>query len=589
MMEVTFLPQGKKVRCRPGTKISTAAGEAGLPLDLVCGGRGRCRKCAVLVEEEGKEAREVLACQEEVREGLWVHLPEALLKREAVILTGGSLGRVRLSPVVEKVFLPAGELKGLSAGGDFEALKLALGRPRLPSPGLACLRRLPSRLREPRGVTALLARDFLAGLEEGDTREDFYGMAVDIGTTTVVVYLYNLNTGALAATASSLNKQVSMGADVMSRIHQASREEGLARLRALIMETLADLFREASEKGGISPRQIYLVTLVGNTTMQHLFCGISPYYLGRTPFKPAILEALWLSAPEVPVEINPAGHFVFLPLIGGFVGADTAGALLAANLRKSRKLKLVIDIGTNGEMVLGSREGLLACSTAAGPALEGAGVTFGMRGTGGAVEDAAFTPKGVSLKVIGGKKPAGICGSGLVACLAEMLQAGMVKQNGRLLSREEFTAAGGSEKLAEGLEEVEGQRVFRLAPGGIYISQGDIRAVQLAKGAISTGVSILMEEMGVTGEDLEEVLLAGAFGNYIDVSKGQRMGLIPRFPGVPVRPVGNAAGAGAQKALLSRQALGEASRISAAVRHLELASHPRFQDRFIDALTFPAP
>ncbi len=590
MVKLTFMPQQHTAQYPPGTKISAAAEAAGFPLDLVCGGRGRCKKCTVLLQEEGRKPREVLACQEELHADALVQIPYRLLKQEAVILTGGTPGKVRLNPAAAKVFLPADRLKQHPADGDLERVKLALNSPRLKPPPLEVLRSLSARLRSPKGVTALLLQDRLTALEEGDTTGDFYGLAVDIGTTTVVAYLYDLHTGAQVSVASSLNRQTTVGADVMSRINEAMKEEGLVRLHRLVLETLEALLQEAAEKAGISPGQVYLAVLVGNSTMQHLFCGFPPYYLGRTPFTSTVLEQVLLPASKLPLSMNPAGHLIFLPLIGGFVGADTTGVLLAAKLGYSRKLRLVIDIGTNGEILLGSRERLLACSTAAGPALEGAGVAFGMRGTEGAIEDVAITPERVSYKTIGRTKAQGICGSGLVAALAGMLRAGLVKPNGRLLSREEFLTAGGSAKLAHHLEEVEESRVFRLTPaeeGGIYLSQGDIRAVQLAKGAISTGVALLLEELGVAGEDLAEVLLAGAFGNYIQVDKGQAMGLIPDFPGVPVRPIGNAAGAGAQKALLSRQGLKEAGRIAASVRHVELASHPRFQERFIASLGFP--
>jgi uncharacterized 2Fe-2S/4Fe-4S cluster protein (DUF4445 family) len=593
-MKIIFMPQEKTGEYQEGITIAAAAEEAGLPLDLVCGGRGRCGKCKVFLQEDGKPLQEVLACQEKLLKDATVHIPSKLLKREAVILTGSNLGRVKLEPLGEKVFLPAEKLKAHTSDGDFERLALALGRPGLALPPLNTLQQLPRHLKSPQGLTAFIFDQELVSLEEGDTTPAFYGMAVDIGTTTVVAYLYNLNTGEQVSVVSSLNKQTTVGADVMARINEASTDRGLIKLHGLIMETMGQLIKEGCDAAGIRPQDIYLVTLVGNSTMQHLFLNFSPYNLGRKPFTSTLLKDIILPAADLLLGINPVGRVVFLPLIGGFVGADTTGVLLATALRQAQKIRLVIDIGTNGEMVLGNREQLLACSTAAGPALEGAGIAHGMRGTGGAIEDVTFGEDGVNIKVIGHKKATGICGSGLVACMAEMLKAGMVKATGRLLSKEEFLAAGGSPILAVGLMEVDGHRVFMLTPpdgegdNGIFLSQGDIRAVQLAKGAISTGVTILLEEMGVKGEDLEEIYLAGAFGNYIDVRKGQIMGLIPDFPGVPVRPVGNAAGGGAQKALLSRHSLREANRISFSVQHVELASHPHFQDRFISSLTFPS-
>jgi uncharacterized 2Fe-2S/4Fe-4S cluster protein (DUF4445 family) len=282
----------------------------------------------------------------------------------------------------------------------------------------------------------------------------------------------------------------------------------------------------------------------------------------------------------------------FLPLIGGFVGADTTGVILATGMYQSEKLKLMIDIGTNGEIVLGNKEKMLACSTAAGPALEGAGIGFGMRGTDGAIERVNFIDGKVELQVIGNTKIKGICGSGLVDLAAEMLRAGIIDKKGKMLSREEFLASG-DERLADRLREIDGRRVFIIAEGEetaggevIYLSQQDVRSLQLAKGAIYTGCLILLEEYGVTGEELEEIMLAGAFGNYIDVKKAQLIGLIPDFAGVTVRPIGNGAGAGAQLALLSTELKDTASKMMEKICHIELATHMEFQERFIMSLNF---
>ncbi|MDW7673241.1 MAG: ASKHA domain-containing protein [Bacillota bacterium] len=590
---VKFTNQQKTAEVNSGTTIAEAARMAGLKLDLVCGGTGKCGKCAVVVITDSGQ-KKVLACQAKITESMEIILPDELIAAEIVILTGTDLEEVIKKPAVQKVFIPKRAVPEPECSGDWQRLTQYLGESAPKEVELSLLRRLPSLMRNRKltGITLVQSTEKLLSIEEEDTTDSLYGMAIDIGTTSVAGYLYDLNSGEKVAISSALNGQVAEGADVMSRIMAASTQDGLERLQQLIVNTINDVIENAAIKADIKSMDIYQLVLVGNTTMQHLFFALTPEYLGRSPFTAVNQGEITIKSSEAGININPEGLVTFLPLIGGFVGADTTGVVLATGMYQHDKYRLMIDIGTNGEIVLGNKDKMLACSTAAGPALEGAGIGFGMRGTDGAIERVEINDAGVKLKVIGNTKVKGICGSGLVDLAAELLRVNIIDEKGKLLSAEEFLQFG-SEALASRLKEVDGKRVFVIASGqetdsgnDVYLSQGDIRSLQLAKGAIFTGCMILLEEYGIKGEDLEEIMLAGAFGNYIDVKNAQAIGLLPDFIGVPVRPVGNGAGGGAQLALLSEDIRKIARDMIGSIDHVELATHREFQDRFIMSLGF---
>lgn len=587
------MPDNISMSFPEATLISDAARQAGLKMNLVCGGKGRCGKCKVTLEHASGGKEGVLACQEKIINNCTVHIPASLLSNQIIVMTKSSYPKTKLDPFVKKYYADCQSLTIPDIKGDWERLKSALGKPALSSPPLSVLRNLSQIIRNPHGCTIVVCDRGVLAIEEGDTTGDLYGMAIDIGTTTVASYLIDLNSGNTVAVASSLNKQNQEGADVMSRI-KAAEEGRLDNLHQLIIETINDLIAQACLDAKISPAFIYSITLVGNTTMQHLLLGLSPKHLGRTPFSSTHLGPVAVCAEELHLNTNSQGHVKFLPLISGFVGADTTAVILATGLNRSSKLRLAIDIGTNGEIVLGNSKGMIACSTAAGPALEGAGITFGMRAAPGAIEDVVIENDSIQLKVIGNSKPLGICGSGFISAVAEMLKSGVLHPSGRLRSREEFLHTNGNATLAERLIDQNGERRFILGlkdknnpDTDIYLSQKDIRALQLAKGAIYTGISLLLDEKGISGQEIFEILLAGAFGSHIDIEKAKRIGLLPAFPGVPVKAVGNAAGAGAQKALISRRSFRDAQKTALAVQHLDLASHPKFQIHFIKSLTFP--
>lgn len=387
---------------------------------------------------------------------------------------------------------------------------------------------------------------------------DPYVLAFDVGTTTLAAYLLSGETGAQLAQASCLNPQSQYGADVISRI-QMALEGGGEALRRCVLDAMAALTEELAGKAGIAAGDITAAAVVGNTAMHHLLLGIDPTPLVTPPYMPRVRDALELPGEELlPIR----GTLRALPNIAGFVGGDTVGCLVSTRFDRLEELTLLIDIGTNGEMVLGDRRRRIACSTAAGPAFEGAKISCGMRGAAGAVDHVAWRDGKMSYHVIGDGPAAGLCGSGLLDLTASLLEAGTIDETGRL--------AGGA---------------YPLCPG-VTLTQKDVREVQLAKGAIRTGIELLAKALGAAVEDIRTVYLAGAFGNYLNPASACRIGMIPPVLADRVVPIGNAAGEGAKLCAVSREEFVYSQRLAQSTEFLELASLPEFQDRFVDSLGF---
>ncbi len=388
---------------------------------------------------------------------------------------------------------------------------------------------------------------------------DRYVLAMDVGTTTLAAYLLDGKNGTLLASASALNPQGQYGADVISRI-QYALEGGENALRDCVRETLAALTRRMAEQAGIFPHEITAAAVAGNTAMHHLLLGIDPGTLVTPPYMPKVFKALELA----PAGLLPiAGKIRMLPNIAGFVGGDTVACMTAVRFDELEELTLLIDIGTNGEMVLGNRERRIACSTAAGPAFEGAKISCGMRGVEGAVDHVTLENGKLCHHVIGGGEAAGLCGSGLLDLIAVLLETGDIDESG----------------LLEGGD-------FRLNGTAVVLTQKDVREVQLAKAAIRAGIELLAQEMGRAVEDIRTVYLAGAFGNYLDPASACRIGMLPPCLEDHIIPIGNAAGEGAKLCALSREAYRYSRRLAEETEFLELASLPQFQDCYVDALEF---
>ncbi len=607
---VTLGPSGIEVDVRPGQSLLDAAREHDIRIASVCGGQGTCGKCRVLIQGPVEDPLPVelvhisqpdlnrgvrLACQTRPLPGQIVKALRAEAGRTR-ILKSARTRKVVLAPEVRKLCVSVPAPEAGDGGTDWERVAGGLLLEKIEI-GLAQLRQLPGALRAtPQEVTIALRGNRVAAVESGDTTGQLYGMAFDIGTTTVVGYLMDLENGRELAAASALNPQGAYGEDLIARLSFVQeRPDGLAILQEAIVSLLNQLIHQALEDTGLDPCQLYEVTLVGNVVMHHLLLGIDTRSLAAAPYVPVVRDGLDIPASEIGLELGPQAEAHVLPNIAGFVGADMVGTLLTALPHQSPDIQLIIDLGTNGEMAMGSRDRLLVCSTAAGPAFEGARIRHGMRASSGAI-DRVRLDGDVHCHVIDGAAPAGICGSGLVDAVAQMLDHGIVSPSGRLLKAEQLPESVGRRLRArvKGTGQLGDEIRFILSsPEGAHgdkevcLTQQDIRELQLAKGAIYAGIQVLKKELGIEDEEISEVRLAGAFGTFVNTESARRIGLIPPLPLDRVKTIGNAAGYGAQLALLSTAERRIAELIARRSEHINLSGHAGFQDLFIRALQFP--
>jgi uncharacterized 2Fe-2S/4Fe-4S cluster protein (DUF4445 family) len=586
-----------------------AVAGAGFVVDAPCGGEGTCGKCRlkVLAGSQSPTPAETLAltsdqldagfrlaCQTTVTRPMTVEMPPSL--RQAVFhqilaATDDALPRV-VDPAVRKSYVELPVPSRTDDTPDLLRLERVLEPLRLD---LELLRQLPHRLRQQqfRG-TAVMVDGQLIDFEPGDTSAELYALAVDIGTTTLVAQLLDLRSGQPLETVARLNPQTQHGDDVLSRIlFVRQKPEGLDRLQQVLVGALNEMIAELTDRRGIQRQRVYEITLSGNTTMQQLLCGLDPRPLGEVPFVPAMGRSLMLRAAELGLDIHPCGRAILLPVIGGFVGGDTVAGILATGMLESAGPTLLVDIGTNGEIVLWADGQLTAASTAAGPAFEGARILHGMRGSTGAIEKVVFNGR-LRINVIGNVAPLGICGSALIDLAAELLRHGLITPEGRLSSGGNVPESAPTD-LVERLVSYEGQPAFQVASAEesgtgrpIVLTQRDIRELQLATGAIRAGIVILLTEAGRCPADLESVLVAGGFGNFIRRSNAQRIGLLPHaVPHQRIRYQGNASLAGAQMAALSQKARRLADDIARRTRHVDLGCNPQFSEAFGEAMIFP--
>jgi uncharacterized 2Fe-2S/4Fe-4S cluster protein (DUF4445 family) len=597
-LEVAFRPFDRVTRVPEGTTVFNAAHWIGLPIESTCGGRGTCGKCKVQVLAGEVEVAPAdrrwfsdalladgwrLACEATLYADAECHVPA--LMRAPKAATMGLSRFVLLEPNVHKVHLVLPEPSLEDARSDVERLRGGLdaeGYGLLTD--LRALRHLPIALRSAGyDVTAVLCGEHLVTVEPGDTTGISYGVAVDVGTTTVVATLMDLTSGAAAAVASNLNGQAPFGADVISRIARTRMEEtAAAELQRTVVETIDGLLTQVYAAAGVSSANVYEMVVAGNMTMLHLLLGVDAHAISVAPFIPAFREPLDLPAAALGVDIHPEGRIQILPSLGAYVGADIVAGIQATGLTREPELRLFVDVGTNGEIVLGNAERVLASAAPAGPTFEGGHVKHGMRAADGAIEGVVLDGGEVRLQVIGDVAPIGLCGSGLIDAVAQLRLAGLLDASGRLARREDVS----DHPLAERLVEEDGVRAFALAES-ITLTQRDIRELQSAKGAIATGIASLMELMDVSAEDLEQVLLAGSFGTYIDPQSARVIGLVPPVPVERIVAAGNAAGEGAKMSLLSFREREMAFGLSRRVEYVELSGRPGFNEAFIGAVGFP--
>ncbi|HDO41670.1 MAG TPA: DUF4445 domain-containing protein [Candidatus Bathyarchaeota archaeon] len=608
--EVVFQPEGKHMKIPSGKTILEAAKIAGVDLISICGGLGKCGKCRVVIEKGSDKTNPLtsiernflseaeiaagyrLACQTIIRGPLVVWVPEESRTGKQRLQIEGIETPVKLEPYIKKYFieLPQPNLHDIRSDADrlLDELKKVYRLNNLKV-DYNVLLQMPSILREGNWkVTVTVWNDkTIIDVDPGNTAKRIFGYAVDIGTTKIAGYLLDLNTGVVLAVDSLMNPQASYGEDVISRITYASYDQDkLKELQQAVIEGVNQVLKSLLDKTGVSPKEVYEMTVVGNTAMHHIFLGICPKYVALAPYAPAVKSGVDVKARKLGVNINPNGNVHVLPVIGGFVGADTVAVILATELYKREELCMALDIGTNTEVVLGNKNKILAVSCASGPAFEGAHIKYGMRAASGAIEKVQIDPKTLEVKyqTIDNIKPCGICGSAMVDVLAELLKTGIIDISGAFNKDIKSPRLRQSEN---GLEFVLAWKDETAIGKDITVTQKDIREIQLAKAAIHTGCTILMRKLGVKESDIDALFIAGAFGSYIDPKSARIIGMYPEIPLNKVRIVGNAAGTGARMALASKTIRRKAEEISRKVNYIELGAEPEFQAEFLNSHFLP--
>jgi len=607
-VDLVFEPGTRRVRVPAGVSVFDAASWNGIAIDSTCGGHGTCKKCKVRMLEGAVPPSPLdsrafspdelrggwrLACRALAGADATVEVPPLVTRPKAATVGVGR--QVILRPAVQKRYLELTEPTLRDQATDLERVLAAIDDLELRV-DLSVLRTLGQVLRAADyRVTAVVVDDALIAVEPGDTTARRFGIAFDLGTTTVVATLLDLSTGAPAAVDSVLNAQQPFGADVITRISATMLDPAnLDRLAGLARDTLAGLASSVCQAGGVDPAEVYEVAVAGNATMTHLLLGIDPEPLGVAPFIMATRLYPELLAADLGIAVHPRARAVVFPAFGAYVGGDITAGLLASGMDRDQRTRLFIDIGTNCEIVLGNADWLLATAAPAGPAFEGAAIRCGMRAADGAIEVVTMTPGTLELTVIGDTEPAGLCGSGLVDAVTGLVRVGLLDSSGRLVPDE--AAAVLAPGLAGRLTRIGDERVFVLhwlgetgdTANSVYLSQRDIRELQFAKAAIATGWHILLAEAGLMASDVQQVLLAGSFGSYLSPASAIRLGLVPPLPVLRVVSAGNVAGEGAKMALLSLRERAAGLALLEEVRYVELSDRADFNDQFVGQLAFPA-
>ena len=609
-VNVVFDEYEKTSQLPLGNNILDAAKTVGVNISAVCGGRGLCGKCRVIARE-GSQCLEAVSrleamslSKEELASGyrlaccallnhegtVVVEVPPESRVEQQRLLVAGIETPVSRNPSVKKVLAHLSQPSLENIKSDAETLLEALahqGRPTLRI-GFDALTQLPAAIREGQWTVTATLRDEqeIVCVEAGDTTHRAFGLAVDVGSTKIAAYLLDLNEGKVVATASSPNPQIPYGEDIISRVSYSSKgEKNLKQLQGVAVASVNTLLRETCEKAGVNFSEVYDAVVVGNTVMHHLFLGISPRFVALSPYPPAVSSSISVRAKDIGLRINPAANVYVPPNVAGFVGADAVADVMATEIIKSKALSIMIDVGTNTEIVLGNDQGTISCSCASGPAFEGGHIEFGMRAEPGAIESVYVDPNNLEpgFKTVGDARPRGICGSGIVDAVATMFKSGIINRYGLIntkLNNRRLSVKGVPQYVLSWKEEND-------VGHDIAVTQRDVQEIQLAKAAIYSGATILMKHLNVNSREIEKVFLAGAFGTYVDPQSAVIVGMYPDVPLERFHFVGNAAGSGARMALLSREVRENSERIVHQIDYVELAADPSFQREFTEALQLP--
>jgi uncharacterized 2Fe-2S/4Fe-4S cluster protein (DUF4445 family) len=606
--KVTFYPDSKSVEVVKDTTILSAAISCGVNINSVCGGDGVCGKCKVVIRKgEEKEKNFSLACLTMIRSDLEVDVPpesrmnldtslkdiyagsEEVESREAVL----SNKIFKHSPLSLKLYLelPKPDLNDNLSDLDrlYRAINKAQDLPLIQT-GLASIRQLGELLRDSDWkVTVVLGKRNngveLLLVEPGDTSAKNFGLSFDIGTTTISGQLVDLNNSRVLGTRATYNKQASFGADVITRIIYAKEKDGLEKLHNAASETMNQMIKELALEHSVDLNDITCIVCTGNTTMIHLLLRVDPTYIRREPYIPTVNFPPVLRASEAGININPRGLLYCVPSVASYIGGDTTSGVLSSGLYKEKDLSILIDIGTNGEITLGNQDFLIAAAASAGPAFEGSGVACGMRASAGAIQSVKINPKdlSVSYNTIGNTKPVGICGSGYISIISEMLSGKIIDKSGKIKiennKRLRLTDSG-REFIVAFKEEAD-------ASADIVITEADIENLKRAKAAIYAATAILIKHMNFGAYDVKKVFIAGGFGTSLDIESAIKIGLLPDLERKRFNFIGNSALAGARQMLLSYQADKESEDIARKITYFDLSLDPKYMDEYMAALFFP--
>lgn len=574
-------------------------------IESPCGGKGTCGKCAVkagglqksptereraLLGAEKLDKGYRLTCSNSITSDMDVY-PDGDIGMEASIITGGKKRDVLLEPIVRKQYIELTVPTLADQVPDVERI-MAASDQLLTGVDIHLLQGLAGVLRSTGyKVTLVSINGKLIAVEAGDSTHKLYGAAIDIGTTTVAAYLYDLNTGECEAISSMLNPQRKFGADVISRISYTMKsKENTMEMQCMITDCINELISQLVQKAGITFEDIYACVFTGNTTMLHFLMGLDAANMAVSPFIPVTTNLQYFSSKALGIVINEQGVGVAFPSVSAYVGGDTVAAILSSGIYEEDEVSLLVDIGTNGEIVLGCKEWLLACSTAAGPAFEGANIRNGVGGISGAIDSVGNAPA-FKYTTIGNANPVGICGSGIIDAIARLLDAEVIDETGRLADEDE------ADQLGQGYNDrlimVDGVRAFILAEEGengsaaqIVITQKDIRELQNAKAAIAAGIDTLIQLSGKSRDAVKKVYLAGGFGSSIHIESAIKIGLLPSSLQNRIEAIGNASGTGAAEGLLSFSMLMLSEKLKLKIKYIELSASSAFVEKYVDNMFF---
>lgn len=591
-VRVIFEPGMMEVNVPEGSKIISAIEKSGIPFELPCGGKGICGKCGVIVLEGASAPTETekkllggkvkngwrLACQSKIHRHTRIFL-ESRASSYHKILTSKVLCDMKRNPHITKRFIKIPHITLNNPVSFQEHIAHHLG---IQTESLNPLILKDKFLCETDEITATFYDGKIISIEKGNTENQIYGIGMDLGTTTMVLTVFNLADCKEMVTVVKPNPQIKFGDDVISRIDFSLKDHGLETLNRVLIEEINKMIDEAIKVTGIKNHHIYQFVLSGNTVMEQIFLKLPLFSLSKIPFNPVMKGPVEIPASKLGLGINHEGIVFVFPVPGGFVGGDTAGLILATGIHKAKGIQIGIDIGTNGEIVIGNRDGIIATSTAAGPAFEGGRITFGMRAQTGALERCWVSNGKLQWQIIGGNDLKGICGSGLVDLISVLVENGIIDSSGRFQDNIESCLGGKLKTQDDG-------RIFILEPEkntSIYLTQKDVREFQAAKAAIRSGVEILMRMKGIQIDDVENVYLAGALGNFVNIENVKKLKMLPDFPSEKIIPSGNTSLASTLLFLCNSDIKKELDEIAKMTKTIELSLCKDFQDIFTDSLFF---